>query len=167
MFNVGGMVIEKSPDGKKIKLDNGEKYSAFAPAMLMHVNVGDTVSFSYAENPGKGAYEGTVFKNIKGTVSKSGGSPGVSSAPPTGGHVPSGPSVAVTKPGDPPIHYQRTIIRQSAIKAAIDIHGTFPSSDEEEFSTYMTILLETAQQIEAWTSGDSDMEAVKKELGVE
>lgn len=150
MPNVSGSITKKREDGKAIQLDSGDWYGAFAPAMLAHVSVGDNVEFEYVEKPGTGAFAGRVFRNIKGVVKKAGGS--------------TSPVVTSTrtevKPGDPPLHTQRCIIRQNALSAAVAYHGNgdFVSVSE---------ILNTAAMFESYTSGDADLAAVKAEMGVE
>jgi len=150
MPNASGVIANKRADGKSIQID-GEWYGAFAPAMLAHANVGDSVSFEYAETAGKGAYAGRMFRNIRGVVKVAGGG-----SAPVGGSM---STPTAQKPGDPPLHTQRCIIRQSAVNAAIAFHSNNPERTIEE-------VLATAQIIEAYTSGDADVAAVKEEMGV-
>ena len=64
---ITGFILDKSPDGKRIKLDDGKWYGAFAPTMIGSFGPGDSVGFDYADSA-KLDSNGNPYRNIKGKV---------------------------------------------------------------------------------------------------
>jgi hypothetical protein len=162
---MSGNVQSKSADGKRIKLDDGNWYGAFAAASLAHVIVGDHVNFNY-DLSAKTDQNGNPYRNIKSAVTKAGGS-----------STPSVPNTAinnnvVTKVGEPILSNSRCIIRQNALTNAtslvrasiekIEVGASWPDSDD-----IINSVLLFAKAFEAYTSGDDDEAQAKKELGEE
>ena len=175
MANVSGTVIEVRKDGKGIKLDStGYMYGAFSASQLNGVAVGSQVNFDYTEgkpNPSTGM----PYLNIKGNVKILGGT--ASLIPTTAFPSPSTPSYSKhpEKVGEPILSNSRCIIRQNAMKTAADIvqhYTSFLTRDEffdrfDSSSKYFTYIRDTADRIEAYTSGDEDEANAKKELDIE
>ena len=162
---MSGNVQSKSADGKRIKLDDGNWYGAFAAASLAHIIVGDHVNFNY-DLAAKTDQNGNPYRNIKSAVVKAGGS-----------STPSIPNTAinnnaVTKVGEPILSNSRCIIRQNAltnavslVRAGLENIGSgveWPDSDH-----VVAAVLTYAKAFEAYTSGDDDEAQAKKELGEE
>lgn len=149
-------------DGNKITVD-GEKYSAFAVSQIK-CRVGDYVDFEYIEKPGvTRAGTAVVYKNIKGDVLPSTGSPAV-----VGGATIAAPRVFTpppTKVGEPILAKDRLILRQNALTAAVNhtnstgFFTNVPSLDEAA-----AYVIEVAKKFEYYTSGDMDYDAAEKAL---
>ena len=165
---MSGNVQSKSTDGKRIKLDDGNWYGAFAAASLAHIVVGDHVSFNY-DLASRTDSNGNPYRNIKSAVLKAGGS----STPIPSGAVPTtSTNSAIIKVGEPVLSNSRCIIRQNALTNAtslvrasiekIEVGTPWPTDD-----SIVAAVLAYAKAFEAYTSGDDDEAQAKKELGEE
>lgn len=172
MANISGTVIEVRKDGKGIKLDStGYMYGAFSASQLNGVAVGSQVNFDYTEgkpNPSTGM----PYLNIKGNVKILGGT--ASLIPTTAFPSPPTPSYSKhpEKVGEPILSNSRCIIRQNAMKTAADIVNYWgenapDNAPWESFDSYFDVIKQTAEKIEAYTSGDEDEANAKKELDIE
>lgn len=169
-MQVSGIIEEKTVNGKSIKV-NGEWYGAFAAPMIGTYGPGDSVIFSVKDgkiNPNTGR----PYQNIQGKVNSIGATP-ATAASASGSYKPT-----VTDIGRPILNKDRLILRQNAATTAAKVYGDFLGNymTVEELSTlktsigysymdYCDAVIELAKRIEAYTSGDADMEEAEATLG--
>lgn len=141
-------VVERvGPKGNSLMINN-TWYSSFKAASLTGAKEGDVVSFEYIEKESDDPMR--PYRNIKGNVQVVGvGSAPTSTVGATSGAV-SGGKAAFPIAKD---NYQRSIIRQNAVTSAINF-----SAGEKTLKEVFAI----AKQIERYTAGDEDAEAMKK-----
>lgn len=165
-MQVSGIIEEKTVNGKSIKV-NGEWYGAFAAPMIGTYGPGDSVIFSVKDgkiNPNTGR----PYQNIQGKVNSAGSIP-----PSASTAVSAGTRPAVTDIGRPILNKDRLILRQNAASTAAkivhDYWGLVDLGNKENTDLtsddYTTIVLAIAKKIEAYTSGDADMEEAEAVLG--
>lgn len=146
-----GNVESKRRDGKGIKLQDGEWYSAFSETTLSEVNRGDLVEFEYVT---KGDW-----KNIKGNVTV------LSASPKAGG---GGPAPKAYRPFPvPKDHGDRAIIRQNVLGHATNIVNGYcsqgPGGDEDFSLEYrLQAVIQVARDLEKYATGELDAEALAK-----
>jgi len=155
MGNVSGVVGAVRKDSRGLMIDDVwySSYNAFSG-----VARGDTVSFEFVE---KGA-----FKNIKGAIRKEGSGGGT--APAAAGAAPKAYSR-----GGFPIDVkdgQRSIIRQNAVTNAREVLSMAMTKDQMEGlgkDDLTDTVINVARRIEAYTTGDLDIEIATKYLNGE
>jgi len=153
METMTGVVESVARTGKSIKI-GGAWYGAFAASSLSGANTGDSVKFAYQSV----TKDGTVYNNIKGTVTvlgggvpKSGPSP---SAPPSGGGGFSRGSSFPVGPLDP----SRAIIRQNALThASRCVLDSRMLPEGLDMQSVAELVVEIARYYESYVCGDLDM----------
>lgn len=156
---ISGVVQAVGRDGKRVQVD-GSWYSAFASSQFPKsgVNKGDVVEFTYVQ---KGEYN-----NIKGSVE-------VKAAPasmPTTGAAPSSGSGYTNSRGFvekqfpvPPLHPDRSIIRQNSLGHAYDVWNMLGDFDRTiPPAEAAAQVIEIARYFEAYSTGDLDNEVAEE-----
>ena len=161
-------VIETVKDGKRLKMNNGNWYSAFAASQTNEAAVGDTVSFMYAE--GKPDSNGNPYLNIKGNVTIVAKAASSAASPVTAAQ-----GTPTTKPALPyldsrgyvlkqfPVpadHPDRSIIRQNSLSHAckfFELNALRGEADVED-------IISVARIFETYSSGETDEAAIKQLL---
>lgn len=161
MNKISGVVENVSRDGKRVQVD-GSWYSVFASSQMPSGGVarGDFVEFTYVQ---KGD-----FNNIKGSVEKK-------TAPasmPTTGAAPSASSGSsftnsrgfVEKQFPvPPLHPDRSIIRQNSLSHAINVASAMDVfSETVTHDDYANVVIAIARKFEAYSTGDMDNEMAEE-----
>lgn len=154
MNKISGVVQSVGRDGKRVQVD-GSWYSAFASSQFPKsgVNKGDVVEFTYVQ---KGEYN-----NIKGSVEVKAAP---ASAPVTGAAPSSGGGSFTNSRGFvekqfpvPPLHPDRSIIRQNSLGHACEVWTILSDMDSgaspEEAAAQV---IEIARYFEAYSTGDLD-----------
>jgi hypothetical protein len=151
-MNATGTIVKKN--NKFITLDNGVGYSVWDANDLAAVNVGDTVEFVYySKQSGDKTYN-----NIKGAVTVTGSDPKAATAATSRGGSGGGGSFDESSI---PLDRQRSIIRQTCIKAAADVIDTEIGEDVEDIAKK---LIGLAERLEAYCAGDDDLAAAEAML---
>jgi len=146
--------VQDIRDGKRLKMDNGEWYSAFASSQCAGIAAGDYVMFSYAVSPPKP--DGKTYNNIKGNVKKA-AAPDSAPAPVSAGRPPATSSGSRPFP-IPPLHGDRAIIRQNALGHAVRAVQNSWANTEMPLEEYTATIIDVARKFEAYSAGDLDME---------
>jgi len=171
MISTTGNVIDKSADGKRIKLDtDGEWYGAFAASSLSHVMPGMAVNFKWDYSKNVSATTGQPYRNIKGAVLLMGAP--VAPVGAAKGPIPihpissvSSPShAAMSKVGEPILTNSRCIIRQNSLTNAVNYVENTNRWAEHPTTFSPQDVIEIAKIFEAYSSGDDDEKEVEKEL---
>lgn len=158
MNKLSGEVTNVSRDGKRVQVD-GSWYSAFASSQMPSggVSVGDWVNFTYVQ---KGEYN-----NIKGSVTKGAAPasrPTTGAAPSTERKFTDAKGFVIKEFPVPPLHPDRSIIRQNSLSHAVDVVSyTETRSTAEEFAEKV---IEIARMFEAYSTGDLDAEVAEEEV---
>lgn len=161
MTKLNGFIETMGADGKRFKLDDGNWYSAFKSDQIK-AGKGDYVEFTYAMN-------GT-FRNVKGSVNKA-TAPADAPTKPYGATASERGAKFVAKEFPvPPLHPDRSIIRQNSLSHAcevVNMAGDW-SCGEKDIAERV---IEIARMFEAYSTGDLDQgiadEAVKQMLARE
>ena len=154
-----GKVTAMRRDRKGLQLDDGNWYSSFN-AIGSDVNKGDEVSFTYVA---KGR-----FNNIQGDIKVTGGSTGGTSPGPAGQEAPRrGGGFNRGKFPIDPLDGQRSIIRQNAVSQARELFlAITPESKLTKMDKTAVVdeVLSLARMVEAYTSGDLDLQEANRLL---
>lgn len=148
MEQVKGFIEFVKEGGKSFKMDDGKWYSVFNSSSLKAAK-GDYVEFNFQQN-------GT-FNNVKGSVHKS---VAPASAKPSGAGVINnggGKGYVQKEFPVPPLHPDRSIIRQNSLTHAVKVVeyvGAY--GDTEEFANEA---IRIARIFESYSTGDLDIEA--------
>jgi hypothetical protein len=153
-----GIIVSKRD--KFITLDDERFFSAWTPSVAYSdVSEGDVVKFAYVDKESGGK----TYHNIKGKVEllEAGAGPRVPPADAsTGGGAQGAARAAHDKPGNPPIHTQRSICRAVALKAAVD-YLTPAVEHEVKVAASPAVepsdVIDVAKVFEAYLTGDSDV----------
>lgn len=153
-MNMTATGIISNKRGNFIDLDNGVSYSSWKGEATNHVNVGDSVRFTYVDKEGVDKRTGgtKVYHNIaSGSVEilAKGEAPPVSTI---GGGPPTYPA---PKPGEPHLDKQRLIIRQTCVKAAVEILPEESAAED---------VIGYARHLEAYCSGDLEADEARNLL---
>lgn len=172
-MHVTGFIQDKSPDGKRIKMDDGKWYGAFTSTMIGTCGPGDSVSFDYKDSA-KLDQNGNPYRNIVGKVFPT---TGVAARPaPMGAPTTTPMPARIEKVGEPILSNSRCIIRQNALTNAVNYHKALmefcmddPMKEEAKKHPERIVesILKAAELFEDYTSGDKDEEEAKRELGLE
>ena len=159
---ITGVVMEASADGKRIRVD-GNWYSSYLPSNVNGAAAGDLVTFSWKESEKVGP-SGRPYLNIVGKVAKMGGATSTVGAPALPAALPAPSYSPPEEVGKPVLCRDRCIIRQNAMTSAIALYtAVFRDGNVYHFDN----VLDLARKIEAYTSGDMEVEQAKKDLGME
>lgn len=172
MNKMNGTIESMGKDGKRFKLDDGSWYSAFASSQLpAGLSAGDYVTFAYVE---KGEY-----RNIKGSVTKA--------TPPASTPTSAAGMAAAGSASDhpyldgknyvkkmfpvPPLHPDRSIIRQNSLTHAVRImeEYQFDVLGESRWSTAeeaASAAVDIARIFEAYSTGEADARQAEEEVAM-
>lgn len=134
---------------------DGEWYSAGFKRPT--VNDGDTVEVSYKMN---GSYR-NADSIVKVETTGAPAPVGVPSKSP-GGYSPRIDKVFPI----PPLHPDRSIVRQSALKAAVEVLGEYVGDDPEDLDEVCSEYIKLARRFEAYSCGDLDAAAAAADIEV-
>jgi hypothetical protein len=152
-------VEAKARTGKSIKVGD-DWYGAFSASQLDGVEKGDTVTFTYTVTE-KGD---KTYKNIKGNVKKEAGASTPVSASSSGGGKSSGGGWVVKEFPVPPLHPDRSIIRQNSLTHAGKVVEMFGHDGLDSPDELAQAIVEIARIFEAYSTGESDKEAAEAEV---
>lgn len=148
--------VEEIRDGKRLKMDDGNWYSAFASTQCSGVAAGDYVTFSFQVSLPK---DGKTYNNIKGNVKKA-SAPATSAPPKSAAPASSGAGYAGKVFPVPALHGDRSIIRQNSLGNAVKLVdvwlrdcGSIPAMEMMKLAE-MTV--ELARYFESYSAGDMD-----------
>jgi len=161
-LRISGVIQAKNPNGRSFKLDNGEWYGCFTPAMLK-AEVGDFVNFAYVDKE----KDGRTYHNVSGVVTASSG--GAPSTTPNNGSVSTVQGNSGYKELMLPVLLtrERNINRQSSLATAV-AYCEFTMNNGSANGTYtIDEVIQIAREFEAYVSGDADIEAAKAALSQE
>ena len=150
MEQVKGFIEFVKEGGKSFKMDDGKWYSVFNSSSLKAAK-GDYVEFNFQQN-------GT-FNNVKGSVNKA---TAPASAKPSGAGVINnggGKGFVAKEFPVPPLHPDRSIIRQNSMGHAMKVLEISEVFDGMNPDDVVEEAIRIARQIEAYSTGDLDIEA--------
>ena len=123
------------------------------------LNVGDVVSFDYTDGAyGKEVVEGTLVKTGAGAAT-----PQVNTTAPMLPRSAAGGGGKGVFP-IPPLDGQRSIVRQNALTNARELYTKLPIDSSHTYKTHAELIIRLAQEFEAYTAGDRDLENAKKAM---
>ena len=165
MNKLSGEVTNVSRDGKRVQVE-GSWYSAFSSSQMPSggVSAGDWVNFTYVQ---KGEYN-----NIKGSVTKGtapASRPTTGAAPSTERKFTDAKGFVIKEFPVPPLHPDRSIIRQNSLAHASDVINAFKydmhgAPRHETPEEYAKEVIEIARMFEAYSTGDLDAEVAEEEV---
>lgn len=160
---ISGQVAAVSRDNKSFKVEGDDRwFSAFNASQLQNIQGGETVVFKVKEvHKTKASGEAAIYYNVQGNVSVKG-----SAVPAPSGSV---APVTMTEVGKVALARDRTIARQNAMAHAVYLVNMWCKEQEshpigipnEDEMSYLDLTIAVARKVEAYTTGDLDMEIAK------